>query len=59
MRFLKKVAGRGNVTLPSDIREAMGIEDGDIIEFQIVGVVRRKDEANRETTQPTGHITPS
>lgn len=41
MRFLKKVGGRGTVVLPSDLREAMDIAEGDIVEFELVGVVRR------------------
>lgn len=49
MRFLKKVGGRGTVVLPSDLREAMDIEEGDIVEFELVGVVRRAN-ANRDAT---------
>jgi bifunctional DNA-binding transcriptional regulator/antitoxin component of YhaV-PrlF toxin-antitoxin module len=41
MRFSKKVAARGNLTVPTDIRDALDIEDGDIVEMEIVGIVRK------------------
>lgn len=41
MRFLRKVVSRGNLTLPSDIREALDIQEGDIVEFAVVGIVRK------------------
>jgi bifunctional DNA-binding transcriptional regulator/antitoxin component of YhaV-PrlF toxin-antitoxin module len=41
MRFSKKVAARGNLTVPTDIRDALDIEDGDIVEMEVVGIVRR------------------
>ncbi len=49
MRFLKRINDRGTVTLPSELREALDIESGDIVEFEILGVVRRKD-GDRKTT---------
>lgn len=44
MRFLKKIGGRGTVVLPSDLREALDLHEGDIVEFELIGVVRRKGE---------------
>lgn len=43
MRFVKKVNERGTVTLPAEIREVLGVEEGDIVEFEVLGVVRRKN----------------
>ena len=48
MRFLKKVGGRGTVVLPSDLREALDIHEGDIVEFELIGVVRRGQAAAGE-----------
>lgn len=45
MRFSKKVAGRGNLTVPTDIRNALDIDDGDIVEFEVVGIVRKNQAA--------------
>lgn len=44
LRFIKKILERGTVTVPSDVREAMGVEEGDIVEFQILRIVKRGDE---------------
>lgn len=44
MRFVKKVNERGVLTLPNDIREAMGVEEGDIVEFEILGVVKKRND---------------
>ena len=45
MRFVKKVSERGVLTLPNDVREALGVEEGDIVEFEILGVVKKKSDA--------------
>lgn len=42
MRFVKKINERGVVTLPADVREVLGVEEGDIVEFDILGVVKKK-----------------
>ncbi|MEE9284618.1 MAG: AbrB/MazE/SpoVT family DNA-binding domain-containing protein [Dehalococcoidia bacterium] len=34
---LTKVTRHGQITLPSEVRRAMGIEEGDLIEVQIAG----------------------
>lgn len=44
VRFIKKILERGTVTVPSDVREAIGVEEGDIVEFQIIRVVKRSGE---------------
>lgn len=53
MRFVKKVNERGVLTLPNDIREALGVEEGDIVEFEIVGVVKKKNDAQAQSTNTT------
>jgi AbrB family looped-hinge helix DNA binding protein len=41
MRFVKKVNERGVVTLPTEVREALGVEEGDIVEFEVLGIARK------------------
>lgn len=48
MRFSKKVAGRGNLTVPTDIRHALDIDDGDIVEFEVVGIVHKNVRGARQ-----------
>jgi bifunctional DNA-binding transcriptional regulator/antitoxin component of YhaV-PrlF toxin-antitoxin module len=59
MRFLRKVGRRGVLTTPTEVREAMGIEDGDIVEFEIVGVIRRgqRTQVPRTTSFPATNPT--
>lgn len=45
MRFLRKLGQRGVVTLPSEVRDAMELSEGDIVEFEVVSVVRRSKPA--------------
>lgn len=55
MRFVRKVNDRGVLTLPTEIREALGVEEGDIVEFEVLGVVKKtgRSKANRSpTTEP-------
>ncbi len=41
VRFVRKVNDRGVLTLPTEIREALGVEEGDIVEFEVLGVVKK------------------
>jgi AbrB family looped-hinge helix DNA binding protein len=41
MRFVKKVNDRGVLTLPTEVREALGVEEGDIVEFEVLGVIKK------------------
>lgn len=43
MRFVRKVNDRGVLTMPTEIREALGVEEGDIVEFEVLGVVKKTD----------------
>jgi bifunctional DNA-binding transcriptional regulator/antitoxin component of YhaV-PrlF toxin-antitoxin module len=45
MRFLRKLGQRGSLTLPSELREVLAIGEGDIVEFEVIGVVRRSSKA--------------
>lgn len=42
MRFVKKVNERGVLTLPAEVREALGVEEGDIVEFEVLNVIKKK-----------------
>lgn len=43
MRFTKRVVAQGHVTVPSDLRSVLDIAPGDLVEFEVVGIVRRKN----------------
>ena len=45
MRFLRKVGQRGSLTLPSELREVLSISEGDLVEFEVIAVVRRSNKA--------------
>lgn len=42
MRFTKRMVTQGHVTIPTDLRNAMEISPGDLVEFQILGIIRKK-----------------
>lgn len=44
MRFIKRILERGTVTVPRDVREALGVSEGDIVEFEIVSIVRKSED---------------
>ena len=41
MRFVRKVNDRGVLTLPSEVREALDVDDGDIVEFELLRIVKK------------------
>lgn len=41
MRFVKRISDRGNLTLPTELRDALGISEGDIVEFDVIGIVKK------------------
>jgi len=41
MRAIRKVAKSGQVSLPPEIIEVMGIEPGDIIEYEVIKIVKK------------------
>ena len=52
MRFLRKISDRGVLTIPAEIREALDVQEGDIVEFEFVRIVK-KSKATRSVTEPT------
>ncbi|MEA3137716.1 MAG: Antidote-toxin recognition MazE, bacterial antitoxin [Thermoplasmata archaeon] len=58
MRFVKRVNERGVVTLPTEVREALGVDEGDIVEFEILGIARkasdRKGAPSKDAKPATG-----
>lgn len=53
MRFVKRINDRGVVTLPAEIREALDVEEGDIVEFEVLKVIKRR-AANPTKSAPGG-----
>jgi len=51
VRFVKKISDRGTLTVPRDVREALGIEEGDLVDVQIMRVMGRR--SNPITTLET------
>lgn len=43
MRFLRTIGQKGTLTLPSEIRQVLDVREGDIVEFEVVSVVQRRD----------------
>lgn len=54
MRFLRTVHTRGTMTLPNDIRTALSISEGDIVEFEVHRVVRKN--ASSQPLSPSRSI---
>lgn len=52
LRFVRKVNDRGVLTLPTEIREALGVEEGDIVEFEVLGVVKKNGRPARTILSP-------
>lgn len=59
LRFIKKIGERGIVTLPSDVRLALGLGEGDIVELELVSVVRRAEKAPPAGPVPAAAPDPS
>lgn len=54
MRFVRKVGRRGILTVPNELRELLEINEGDIVEFDLLAVVRKKrDRAERSLDSNT------
>lgn len=51
MRFVKRVNERGVVTLPTEVREALGVDEGDIVEFEILGIARKANAPAGKTAK--------
>ncbi|HUR61087.1 MAG TPA: AbrB/MazE/SpoVT family DNA-binding domain-containing protein [Candidatus Thermoplasmatota archaeon] len=53
MRFLRTVHNRGSLTLPSDIRDVLDIQEGDVVEFEILRIVRKAVPSRRHPDPAT------
>lgn len=58
MRFVRKVNDRGVLTLPSEVREALDVADGDIVEFEVLRIVKKGKGAPGPATAPASPSTP-
>lgn len=47
VRFVRKVSDRGVLTMPNEVREALDVQEGDIVEFEVLRVVKK---AGKSTT---------
>jgi AbrB family looped-hinge helix DNA binding protein len=50
VRFVRKISDRGVLTIPTDIREALEVEEGDIVEFEVLRVVKKKGKSGNIDT---------
>jgi AbrB family looped-hinge helix DNA binding protein len=53
MRFVKKISDRGTLTVPRDVREALDLKDGDLVDVQIVRVMGRRPSTPYSSQSPT------
>lgn len=59
MRFVKRVNERGVVTLPTEVREALGVDEGDIVEFEILGIARKANAAPKAPSSSASSSKPA
>lgn len=61
MQFVRKVGKRGSLTLPVELREALAIGEGDIVEFRLISVHRdgRSKPVGDFTRLPRGSPSPA
>lgn len=60
IRFIKKIDPRGSITLPSDVRDALEIRDGDFVEFEVISLMRKdKRLSNDQLTRVDLRLTES
>lgn len=52
MRFVRKVNDRGVLTLPSEVREALDVDDGDIVEFEVLRIVKKGKTGKADLADP-------
>lgn len=52
MRFVRKVNDRGVLTLPSEVREALDVDEGDIVEFEVLRVIKKGKTAPPAASGP-------
>lgn len=47
MRATRRVAKNGQISLPPEIMRILGIEAGDYIEFEVIGIVKKGSEIGK------------
>jgi len=47
MRATRRVAKNGQISLPPEIMTVLGIEPGDYIEFEVIGIVKKGSEIGK------------
>lgn len=50
MRFLRKLARKGGVSVPVEVREVCDIEQGDLVEFRVIRVVKSQSASKQPVT---------
>ena len=50
--FVRKVYERGKITIPKELRNLYGVQDGDMVKMKIVRVVRQHDMLRGEDIAP-------
>jgi bifunctional DNA-binding transcriptional regulator/antitoxin component of YhaV-PrlF toxin-antitoxin module len=57
-RFVKRVGDRGIVTLPIEIREVLDVAEGDIVEMEILRVIKKAtvEAKARGSPESVSHI---
>jgi AbrB family looped-hinge helix DNA binding protein len=53
VRFVKKITDRGVLTLPTEIREALNVAEGDIVELEVLRVIKKIQAADRPSPAPS------
>jgi AbrB family looped-hinge helix DNA binding protein len=48
MDFVRRVHENGKITIPKELRDLQGIQEGDYVRVQIVEVVKRRPPASEE-----------
>lgn len=56
VRFARRVVTQGHVTVPTEVRSVLDLHAGDVVEFEIVGIIRRQG-ARAQLPSPTLNLT--
>jgi AbrB family looped-hinge helix DNA binding protein len=57
-RFVKRVGERGVVTLPTEVRDMLDVAEGDIVEFEVLRVIKKARKGKAETPTTDSNSTP-
>lgn len=45
--FIRKVYERGKVTIPKELRDLYGVQDGDLVKLRIIKVIQAMEEGRK------------